>query len=410
MKNSLIFILILAIVLFAQPNKNPIPIAVTEFKPAGISESAAEILTERLRTELSKTEAFKLVSRENMKEILKEQQFQQTGACDESCIIEMGQLLGVKMMVSGTVGKIGNTHTITAKLYDVKTGEIRASTTEDLKAEVDVFMKKSIFSVANKFSEKMGYSFYKDRIDRDHIFREYGYYNKKGKFVKNGKAVVIPEKNGKYTGVHYYKNGKLDGEYKGFYRQTGQMSTQRFYLDGKLEGPSISWHENGRKSRECTYRNGKAEGLSISWYENGNKSSECSYHNGKREGKSISWTEDGVKWLECYYKNDLKNGWGYTFSFSSGDSFTKKLYVNGVKKKAYWKKEFVKIRNNNTKVFLSGDGNNDKHITVKKGKCFEYLGRNEEWYTILLPNESKGFMSTKDGAIVKRWRIIKTEK
>jgi hypothetical protein len=56
---------------------------------------------------------------------LKEQGFQQSGACDQgACLVEAGQLLGVQKMVGGTIGKLGTVYAVELRVMDVKTGEI----------------------------------------------------------------------------------------------------------------------------------------------------------------------------------------------------------------------------------------------------------------------------------------------
>jgi predicted Zn finger-like uncharacterized protein len=43
------------------------------------------------------------------------------------------------------------------------------------------------------------------------------------------------------------------------------------YKDGKLNGLSISWEQNGRKTTEINYENGKLKGLATRWYDDGKK-------------------------------------------------------------------------------------------------------------------------------------------
>ena len=59
-----------------------------------------------------------------MVEILKEQGFQQTGCVSNECVVEIGALLGVQQMISGSIGRVGETYTIDIELISVQTGEI----------------------------------------------------------------------------------------------------------------------------------------------------------------------------------------------------------------------------------------------------------------------------------------------
>ena len=63
-----------------------------------------------------------LVDRTMVEEILKEQGFQQSGCTTDECAVEVGAMLGVQFMISGAIGKLGDTFTIDAKMVSVETG------------------------------------------------------------------------------------------------------------------------------------------------------------------------------------------------------------------------------------------------------------------------------------------------
>lgn len=87
----------------------------------GVDPSIAELMSDILRTELYNSGRFAVMNREDMDIILKEIAFQQSGACDEtSCIVQMGQALGVRKMVAGTIGILGGKYVINAKLINVE--------------------------------------------------------------------------------------------------------------------------------------------------------------------------------------------------------------------------------------------------------------------------------------------------
>jgi curli biogenesis system outer membrane secretion channel CsgG len=89
----------------AAADNKKLNIAVTTIKNAsGVTEGEVELLADRLRAELFNTGAVNVMEREQMQEILKEQGFQQSGACnDEACLVQMGQMLGVQKLVSGSL-------------------------------------------------------------------------------------------------------------------------------------------------------------------------------------------------------------------------------------------------------------------------------------------------------------------
>lgn len=101
--------------------KHPLQrIAVVNLKTQkGVSRSTAELLSDILRTELYRTERFEVMNREDMGLILKEIAFQQSGACDMACVVEMGQALGVDRIVAGTIGIVQDDYVINAGLVNV---------------------------------------------------------------------------------------------------------------------------------------------------------------------------------------------------------------------------------------------------------------------------------------------------
>ncbi|MFH0919478.1 MAG: CsgG/HfaB family protein [Fibrobacterota bacterium] len=98
-------------------------IAVMNLRAEGGLQSSAGILSDRLRAELFNTGMFQVMERGEMDNILKEQGFQQSGACDDkACIVEMGQLLGVEKILAGSIGQLGTVYLINLRVIDVKTG------------------------------------------------------------------------------------------------------------------------------------------------------------------------------------------------------------------------------------------------------------------------------------------------
>ena len=55
-----------------------------------------------------------------MGEVLKEQGFQQSCCTSNECVVEVGQLLGVQQMISGSIGKVGDIFTVSVRIIDIK--------------------------------------------------------------------------------------------------------------------------------------------------------------------------------------------------------------------------------------------------------------------------------------------------
>jgi len=99
-------------------------IAVMELKSIQVPESIGSAVSDLLRDELFQTNRFKIIDRSEMKLILDEYAFRQSGACDDiSCIVEVGKILSVEKMLTGSVSQIGNMYYLTLKMVNVETAE-----------------------------------------------------------------------------------------------------------------------------------------------------------------------------------------------------------------------------------------------------------------------------------------------
>ena len=130
------FIFSLSAVL-AQSNQAKSTAAVLDFTGSGISNQEAQVLTERLGTELVQTKVMIIVERNQMTEIMDEQGLQQSGCTSAECAAKIGALLGVQKMIAGSFGKIGDTYTIEARMFLVETGITEKSVSKSYKGEVD---------------------------------------------------------------------------------------------------------------------------------------------------------------------------------------------------------------------------------------------------------------------------------
>ena len=112
-------------------------VAILDFEGRGINQMEAATLTDRLMSEMVATNAVIMVERNQMNEILQEQGLQQSGCTSSECAAEVGALLGVQNMVSGSFGKLGNTYTVDAKMFSVETGATLRTSSKTHKGDVD---------------------------------------------------------------------------------------------------------------------------------------------------------------------------------------------------------------------------------------------------------------------------------
>ena len=141
---------ILLILFVGLPFAQDITIAVLDFDGNGVSQSETRTLTNRLRDELFKTGVYIVLERGKMDDVLKEQGFQQTGCVTSECAVEVGNMLGVQQMVGGSIGKVGNIYTISARIIDVVTGEVLKSAKYDNVNNIETLLTQGMQEIAFK--------------------------------------------------------------------------------------------------------------------------------------------------------------------------------------------------------------------------------------------------------------------
>ncbi len=138
-----------------KPKKSSKPLlAVMPFEARQVGADEAQILAEAIASELASTGEVRLMERSQMDKILSEQGFQQSGTCNGAeCAVEVGQILGIDRMVVGSVGHIGKTYVLNARMVDVATGEVLKSSSRKDQGAIDQILSTLVPQVV---SELMG--------------------------------------------------------------------------------------------------------------------------------------------------------------------------------------------------------------------------------------------------------------
>ncbi|MDQ7799333.1 MAG: SUMF1/EgtB/PvdO family nonheme iron enzyme [Candidatus Edwardsbacteria bacterium] len=230
----------------------------------GLSGKEVMMLTDKLLNEFVTAGIFKVVERSKRDEILKEQGFQQSGACDQgACLVEAGQLLGVQKMVGGTIGKLGNVFAVELRVMDVKTGVIDQAFSRKYTGNVSNLldaMKEAAFefsgiraqtsSMANtgqNNSPKMtlmqkneqGCNEYRNEKDGSILVEIPA-----GEFLM-GSKYARPEHKVYLDTFYIGKYEVTVGQYKIFCNATGQTMPEQEGWDDRDDYPvsGISWHD-----------------------------------------------------------------------------------------------------------------------------------------------------------------------
>ena len=123
-------------------------VAVIDLSGHNVSGEEASALTDRLRIEIFNTGNFRVLERELMEKILDEQGFQQSECTSNECLVEVGQLIGVEMIIGGSVGKVGDVFSVSARIVSVETGEMVKTATFDYEGKIGELLRIGMHSIA----------------------------------------------------------------------------------------------------------------------------------------------------------------------------------------------------------------------------------------------------------------------
>jgi WD40 repeat protein/curli biogenesis system outer membrane secretion channel CsgG len=129
-----------------------IKVAVLDFQQNGTFDShdIGKIVAEWFTTALVDSGRFEIIERRLLQQILEEQKIGSSGLIDPRSASQLGRLLGVKTVVSGTVQNYDRTFELNTRLIDVETGSIivaesvRANSTSSLNTLVNQVADKII--------------------------------------------------------------------------------------------------------------------------------------------------------------------------------------------------------------------------------------------------------------------------
>ena len=110
--------------------KNPSRIAISELKPYGCNEEIASTVSEWLRSDLANSSALSVLAREDMAKIFEEHELRMTGITSPEDAVEIGKILNVQYMITGSLSKVGEKYYINLKVVNIETGKVEAAAEE----------------------------------------------------------------------------------------------------------------------------------------------------------------------------------------------------------------------------------------------------------------------------------------
>lgn len=126
-------------------------IAVTAFEGRKVDSIDARTISDALSDNLLQTKKVRVIERSQINQILQEQGFQNSGACDnQSCAVEIGKLLGANRIIIGSISKLGRTYAMFAKLVDVQSGEVIRSSQKNIEGRLETILTDIVPIIAKE--------------------------------------------------------------------------------------------------------------------------------------------------------------------------------------------------------------------------------------------------------------------
>lgn len=154
--------------------KDKVSVTVLPITSSILSEDTRLFLTDHFRQYLRATDSFAVMTRDLMKEILNEQEFQMSESCDQtSCMVQVGKLVGAQAIISLVV--IENKkrcYSATCKLISMENGEITAQATETRTGEKIATIERMLRNIAGAIAGKPTEDHLEFLAERDNISKK----------------------------------------------------------------------------------------------------------------------------------------------------------------------------------------------------------------------------------------------
>lgn len=114
-----------------------IKLAVMDLGAAGVPPDLAASVTSLVANELERQEVFDVVSKAEIRAMLTHEAEKQALGCDAAatCMSDIGSTLGVRYLVSGSLGKIGENYTLNLALTDAQASKVEGRVSENAKEQ-----------------------------------------------------------------------------------------------------------------------------------------------------------------------------------------------------------------------------------------------------------------------------------
>jgi hypothetical protein len=116
-------------------------LAVWDLEGREVKATYARELTSIMVSEISKLEIYEVYSQENIRTLAGwTAEKMKLGCTDTKCLLALGQI-DIAKLISGSVGKIGNTYSISLNLFDTQDSKAEKAISEFCRTEDELLMR-----------------------------------------------------------------------------------------------------------------------------------------------------------------------------------------------------------------------------------------------------------------------------
>lgn len=117
----------------------PLKVLVLDLRFEAVPESTARIVRDEIAVDMSRDERLDVLSAEDLRSVISVDAEKKALGCDESsCLTEMGQALGARYIVHGSVAQLGKTTIIHLNLFDTEASRSVARETAEAQSPDDL--------------------------------------------------------------------------------------------------------------------------------------------------------------------------------------------------------------------------------------------------------------------------------
>lgn len=99
-----------------------------------------------------------MIERQLLSEILSEQKIQLSGCTSDECLVQIGKIANVQQIVAGSVDKVGDLYSITARVIDVETSSVLSASSFDYRGTIESLITEATILLTKQFCSTSGKS------------------------------------------------------------------------------------------------------------------------------------------------------------------------------------------------------------------------------------------------------------